>query len=282
MNPCPWRQVNIVFPDWDSAEHTAVACIAPLLNTAEAEQRVTAWFFIRKAPCWRVRYLPDGNPHDAQTWLHHYLGDLKSARRIADLKDAVYEPETRAFGGAAGMACAHDLFHLDARHLLTHLADTQHLPTDGHRRELSVMLCSALLRAAGLDWYEQGDVWSRVAAHRVLPAQVPPETRRARETALRKLITADASRLTQEIAPPGFVSEWARAFTTAGRQLAELAADGRLRRGLRAILAHQVIFTWNRHGLPHTTQAVIAHTATTVVFGDDPAPEEYVQQKDKS
>jgi thiopeptide-type bacteriocin biosynthesis protein len=67
-----------------------------------------------------------------------------------------------------------------------------------------------------------------------------------------------------------WTGEWAAAYATAGRELASLAATGHLHRGLRDVLAHHVIFAWNRLGLPYTTQAILAATAKTVVFGPDP------------
>jgi thiopeptide-type bacteriocin biosynthesis protein len=62
------------------------------------------------------------------------------------------------------MAAAHRLFHADSRHILAYLAQAG----GGHRRELGVILATALMRAAGQDWYEQGDIWRR-----------PPRTQRA-------------------------------------------------------------------------------------------------------
>lgn len=43
------------------------------------------------------------------------------------------------------------------------------------------------------------------------------------------------------------------AFDIAGRTLATAATDGTLERGVRNILAHHVIFHWNRLGLPAPT-----------------------------
>jgi hypothetical protein len=40
--------------------------------------------------------------------------------------------------------------------------------------------------------------------------------------------------------------------------------------GLRDVLAHHVIFAWNRLGLPSATQVVLAAAAKTAVFGPDP------------
>ncbi|MEV4105564.1 thiopeptide-type bacteriocin biosynthesis protein [Nonomuraea sp. NPDC049649] len=266
MNSSPWRQANLAFPDWAEAERTAVIHLAPLLFAAETKRLVASWFFIRKAPCWRVRYLP--RDERAQACVLRHLGDLTRECQIDAVTEVVYEPESLAFGGADGMTTAHRLFHADSRHLLTYLADTASRPDTEHRRELSILLCTTLLRAAGLDWYEQGDVWAQIAAHRGLPDQGPPDRRHALETNVRRLMSVDATM--RDGTPLAFAATWSAAFATAGRELAGLAADGRLHRGLRAVLAHHVVFAWNRLGLPYTTQAVLAHTAKKVVFGSDP------------
>src|SRR5258708_32637882 len=53
-----WCQLNIAFPDWSLAEPIVLAHLAPQLAAAEDEGLIAAWFFIRKHPCWPVRYLP--------------------------------------------------------------------------------------------------------------------------------------------------------------------------------------------------------------------------------
>ncbi|MFC0862226.1 thiopeptide-type bacteriocin biosynthesis protein [Sphaerimonospora cavernae] len=279
MDHRPWRQVNIAFPDWADAENAAVAHIAPLLVAAETEGLLTAWFFVRKAPCWRVRYLTVGNASQTHAYLHHHLEALRHAGHIGDLTQVVYEPETHAFGGLEGMRVAHRLFHADSRNLLAYLADTRGSPGVDHRRELSILLCTLLLRAARLDWYEQGDVWARVTDHRDLPDQVPEHRRRALHSDLRRLMSVDPANLMREGAPLAFAAEWAQAFTSTGQDLAALASGGLLHRGLRAILTHHVIFIWNRFGLPATLQAVLAATAKAVVFGCDPTATPHAEEE---
>lgn len=265
-----WRQINVAFADWQAAERTAVTHLAPLLATTEHKQLVSAWFFIRKSPCWRIRYLPRCGDQRADTYLRHRLDDLARAGCIDAVTNVVYEPEVHAFGGADGMACAHRLFHDDSRHLLAHLADTGR-GGGAHRRELSILLCTTMLRAAGLDWYEQGHVWALVAEHRDAP---PPDRVNEVQASMRRLLSVDATTVMRNGQPLGFAAGWAAAFAAAGRQMADLAAGGLLHRGLRAILAHHVIFVWNRHGLPAAAQSVLAHTAQQVVFGPDPTTEE--------
>jgi thiopeptide-type bacteriocin biosynthesis protein len=272
----PWRQVSIRFDDYPSAEHAGVVHIGPAMTGAETAGLITSWFFIRKSPCWRLRFLPPhhGIEQDATTFVHRHLDTLRDDGRIASWVATVYEPETHAFGGTAAMECAHHLFHSDSRHILAHLGGDRAAAAPGsrgdQRRELSIMLCGTLMRGAGQDWYEQGDVWARVAECRTLPAGTPLDRLRSMAFGLRRLMTVDADPagpLMQENGPLAYLSDWGAAFAEAGRELGDLAGDGTLSRGVRAVLAHHVIFHWNRLGLPHTTQSLLANAAKTVVMG---------------
>lgn len=264
-----WGQVFVEFYDTNTAEHTAVTELGPMLTDTESTGLICAWFFTRKAPCWRLRYLPaDKHTSPAATaHIHQRLDTLNRADHIACWHETTYEPETHAFGGPAAMDLAHRLFHQDARHVLDYLASDR-ATTGDQRRELSVLLACLLLRGAGLDWHEQGDVWARVAEHRTLPSHTPPDQLRTLQPALHRLMTVDTSVLIPDDGPLAFLADWAAAFTDAGNQLGRLAATGVLSRGLRAILSKHVIFACNRIGLRHATQSVLAHTAKNVVFGD--------------
>lgn len=265
-NSPTWQQVNIAFHEWSGAEQTVLTFLSPLLCAVEGEGKVNAWFLIRKHPCWRVRYLAAGTAATAR--IGRELDALEAAEHIAGWTTAIYEPEVHAFGGVEAMAAAHRLFHLDSRSLLAYLQGSDQ-GAGGHRREMSVMLCSILMRSAGLDWYEQGDVWARVAEHRVLPTTASSHLDRL-HAAVERLITVDAEDQMHEDGPLAHAAGWTRAYTAAGQELARLAASGALRRGLRDVLAHHVLFAWNRIGLPYDTQAVLAATAKIVVFGPDP------------
>ncbi|MEV0624155.1 thiopeptide-type bacteriocin biosynthesis protein [Nonomuraea sp. NPDC050404] len=260
-----YRQINVAFPLWADAQAVALAHIASLLTEAHARGEIALWWFIRKMPCWRIRYRVTDNSTTVEERLHSRLVELVGAGHILSATPVIYEPELRAFGGAKAMDHAHQLFHHDSRHLLDHLTTAHPHPDASHHCELAILLCTALMRAASQDWYEQGDIWARVAAHRQ-----PALPRLDQLDRVRRLMSVDLTTLCRPGAALADHAEWANAFTTTGRQLAELAHSGRLDRGLRAVLAHHVIFTCNRHGLPHTTQAALATTATTAVFGLDP------------
>lgn len=253
-----WHQVSFYAQGWQAAEDAAVHWIGPHLATSERDGRLAGWWFTRKGPCWRLRYLPcPRQAGHARATTHDFLQALATRGTITRWAPGIYEPETCAFGGSGGMTTAHRLFCADSRHVLDHIRRAG----TAHRLEAGVVLACTLLRAAGLDWYEQGDVWHAVAEHR--PARRPPT---ATETAaIRRLLTHRTITLALDL-------RWSAAFSHAGQALHEADCDGRLTRGLRAILAQHVLFAWNRAGLPADHQRILAQAAATVIFGDSARP----------
>ncbi|MEU5698595.1 thiopeptide-type bacteriocin biosynthesis protein [Streptomyces aurantiacus] len=266
MNSPTWCQANVVFPDWERAESAALARLAPLLRSTEDEGALTAWFIVRKHPCWRVRYQPVGGGQDR---IGQGLDALIAEGHIKGWTEIVYEPEVHAFGGAEAMASAHRLFHRDSRSIVDFLQGD----SGRHRRETSLILCSLMMRSAGLDWYEQGDVWARVGVHRALPAGTARDSLDRLHPAVHRLISVNGEDMMRAGGPLVHAAEWAGAYINAGRELARLTDSGQLHRGLRDVLAHHVLFAWNRIGLPYATQATLATAAKTAVFGLDPTTE---------
>ncbi|WP_426504331.1 thiopeptide-type bacteriocin biosynthesis protein [Dactylosporangium sp. McL0621] len=253
MNDPAWRQLNIRYPGSTAAEREqhAIAHLGRVLPAAEAAGLITTWSYIRK-DAWRVRYLPAG----------HGTGPDLAERLLTDdvaWNRDIYEPEAHAFGGDESMAAAHLLFHRDSRQLLDYLA----LPSID-RRERSLILCTQLMRAAGLDINEQGDVWAKVLEHRAeygdQPATVDPT--------IWAQFTSDTRSLL--LGAPRTRNAWHTAFTDAGTTLRDLRETGRLTRGIRAIIALHVIFHWNRLGLDARAQATQARAARDAVFGEAP------------
>ncbi|MFE9187937.1 methyltransferase, FxLD system [Micromonospora haikouensis] len=261
--PTPqWRQYTVEFPSPAAAESIAATVLAPALAAAQDDGILHGWWYVRKYPSWRWRYIA----HDPRSCLvEDLLERLAVDGRIVDWTRGIYEPETSAFGGAAGMQVAHDLFHQDSRQLL--LGPGSDDPAALGRRELAVLLCSVLMRSAGLDWYEQGDVWTRVAGLRPAPA-LNPDTTAGLARAMNRLMTVDVRGLSGPApdSPLAGHGPWLDAFEGAGQTLAELARHGRLNRGLRAVLAHHVIFHANRAGLSVRDQSALAALAVSNVF----------------
>lgn len=267
-----WWQLYIQFTDWSVAEQTAADHLAPLLQRAEEDRVITLWWFMRKHPCWRLRLQPGPAGRTMKTDLGAAFDELAARGRIRGWWPGIYEPETAAFGGDTGMDLAHELFCADSRAVLQLICNGG---TGLGRRELSLLLCSLLMRAAGLEWYEQGHVWHRVALERRLPTDVPTSKLAAMADDLRQLMLADITPdgpLLGVDTPLTSATGWADAFSRAGRTLGTAARAGTLQRGLRDILSYQVIFHWNRLGLPARTQSILAWAARATILDLPVAP----------
>jgi thiopeptide-type bacteriocin biosynthesis protein len=251
-----WVQAQVQWAHADSAEQLAAAHLAPRLTAAARDGVLGRWWFIRKHPHWRLRLQPPpgtGTGHLRAT-ISALLDDLTAAGRLIGWRPGVYEPETTAFGGPAAMDIAHTLFQHDSHAILTRGAERHAVG----RSELSVLLLSAMFRAAGQDRYEQGDIWHRVALMRPPMPGTDATSLKKRAAALRTLAFADPAPLTAPGGPLADAGGRMAAFTAAG---AALHTAGDLERGLRDVLAHHVIFAWNRCGLPAPVQTVLADAA---------------------
>lgn len=254
-----WFQARIRPADWASVEAIFAEGVAPRLN--QLDDGHAAWWFLRKHPDWRLRVRTD----------HHHavaavLDDLVAAGTIGGWRPSIYEPETAAFGGEAAMTVVHDLFCADSRGVLTYAV--QQTPELG-RREMSLILIRALQQHAGLDWFEAGDVFDRVAQMRPNPAEADAERVLTLATQMRPLLAVEVRPDMPPFAPTGpvaFAAPWLAAFIETGRHLGDAATTGSLERGLRTILAQIVIFHWNRLGLSAHAQGILAHAAKAALL----------------
>lgn len=264
-----WNQVLVEFSDWDQAEAVAATQLAAHLDRLRRDEVIGDWWFLRKHPCWRLRIRTPGpatsliDSHSAAVAVTEMLSELAATSVIVGWRNSPYEPEHAAFGGPTAMAIAHDLFCADSHGVLDYVrAPTPHIG----RRELSIMLLHALLHGAELDWFERGDVFHRVAQLRPAPpASTRPDAMEEFNDNVQTLLRTSAhadSPLFDQGGPAASATAWHDAFHTAGRRFAAAAHGGQLDRGLRALLAHVVIFHWNRLGLSATTQGVLARAAT--------------------
>lgn len=258
MSPDHWQQHNIAFIDRESARRATVERIGPALLAAEREGQLTGWWFMNKQP-WPLRYRADEPSPVIESLLRELVDDDMATSCLPH----IYEPEVDAFGGQEAMDAAHELFHRDSRHLLAYQPSPEHLG----RRETAVLLASAMMRGAGLDWFEQGDVWAKVAALRPTTTRLQPELVAELAPTMRMLMTADAHGLYRSDGPLHRHDEWVAAFQRAGATLADLAGRGALTRGLRAVIAHHVIFHANRAGLLRDDQSALSNIAREVVMG---------------
>lgn len=256
------QQVLIEWTRWAEAEQAAATLLLPMLEAGD-RHGLTGWWFIRKKPHWRLRYA-GGRP--AREFLDSALERLRAQCVTTRWVHGIYEPEVHAFGGRTSMELAHTLFPTDSLHLLPYLARSgSGLGHELGRRELTVLMCGVFLRGARLDWYERGDVWARVSALRTTPAPIAENPDLVGQ--MRTLLTTSPQQVAASKSLEHLAS-WVEAFKKAGTDLAALAAQGRLSRGLRAVCAHHVIFAWNRWGLPHQDQHILSTAAREAFMTD--------------
>lgn len=237
-----WWHATVSFPGDVGVSPEAAQALASAL-------RGQRFHFLRKDGGLRLR-----TEHSAAALLDRLVADQLASGWVG----GVYEPETEPFGGPDGMDIAHDVFCADSP---AALAETG---TPG-TKERCVLLLSAMYRAGGLDPFEVGDVWSKLGSLRptITPPTGPALDRAV--SAMRRLMNADAPQ--RPDAEPGW-AERVAAFENAGHQLRRLAADGRLRWGLRAVLTHHAIFALNRAGVPVAEQAATAWLGRQVAFAE--------------
>ncbi len=254
-----WVQAHVQWAHADSADQIAAAHLAPRLAAATRDGVLGRWWFIRKHPYWRLRLQPPPGTATGhlRATISALLDDLTAAGHLTGWRPGIYEPETIVFGGPAGMDIAHTLFHHDSHAILTRGGQRHALG----RAELSVLLLSAMFRAAGQDRYEQGDIWHRVTLMRPPTPGTAATGPKDPAAALRLLAFADPAPLTAPAGPLADAAARMAAFTAAGAALHTAHTAGDLKRGLRAVLAHHVIFAWNRCGLPPPMQTVLADAA---------------------
>ncbi|MFI9783807.1 thiopeptide-type bacteriocin biosynthesis protein [Kitasatospora sp. NPDC051984] len=259
-------QAYIEFADWTAAESVIARHLAPTLRSTEPHG--VTWWFIRKYPCWRLRLHHDPSRGNPGAEIADLLDELTASGKVKRWWRGLYEPETAAFGGVQAMNTAHTLFYADSGFILQN-------PIGRHqelgRRELSMLLCTSMFHAAGLEWYEMGDVWQKVARERPIPSNLPDHRLEQIADQIRPLLLADTAPegpLFHNNGPAAYAAAWADAFRAAGTALGTGSRAGELERGLRQVLAYHVIFHWNRLGLSADFQAALSHAAARAVLAE--------------
>lgn len=263
--PAGWHQVNIRFADYPSAQRAFRAYLLPALRNGP----VGTWWFVRKYPCWRLRVYP-GPDATAESVIAHIAEALDASVSwgvVTDWRPAPYEPETVAFGGLAGMTLAHGVFHTDSVGILDYLRlDTDN--SDGllDAKAISLLAMTLMMRAAGLEFGEQGDVWGRVEERRPLADGVSPDQVSRMVDPMQRLLLIDARPLLAE-GPLRPVRGWIEGLESCGRALKSAAAEGSLSLGPRAILTRHVFFHWNRMGFTTRQQSIWSRAAREAILG---------------
>ncbi|MGW2591698.1 thiopeptide-type bacteriocin biosynthesis protein [Streptomyces sp. NPDC001515] len=261
-----WHQVNIRFADYDRAERIFRSHIVPSLRPGGP---IGLWWFVRKAPHWRIRCHPatGATTQDVADHVAQALNRSVSYGVTANWHPALYEPETIAFGGLTGLPLAHALFHADSEGALTYLGvyEREFSGLLGPK-ETSLLAMTLLMRAAGLEAGEQGDVWGRVEQRRPLADDVMPQQVSAMTAPTKRLLLTDARPLLAD-GPLTPVRPWIEALQQHGQRLAETTEANQLSIGKRAVLARHILFHWNRMGFTLRQQSIWCRAAREALLG---------------
>ncbi|MEU3982039.1 thiopeptide-type bacteriocin biosynthesis protein [Streptomyces sp. NPDC026672] len=263
--PTGWYQVYVAFADYPSAAPAFRTCLLPTLQSAA----VGAWWFVRKYPCWRLRVRPaaNGSLEETVEQLAKALDSAVSQRVVKEWQASLYEPEIIAFGGLDGIAVAERIFHVDSVGVLTYDRISEiHPKMVLDAKATSLCVLTLFLRAAGLEWGEQGDVWGSVEAKRPLPATVSPDKVSAMADTMRALVSFDPVPALVD-GPLQHLADWITGFEDGGRSLKDAAGTNLLSLGLRGVLARHVLFHWNRMGFSTRQQAIWSRVAREAILG---------------
>lgn len=241
-------QVWITWTETEQLDQHAARSLLPVLEDGP----VTQWWFLRKRPHWRLRYAGGAS---AQAHLTDSLTDLHQRGVITSWHHSIYEPEHHAFGGPAAIALIHRIAHAETRYLL----QTYCWPPELGPIERAALFFAMLLRAAGMDQFEQADTWAKIAElrHRPEPSTITP----ALVEQVHTLLQLDP----EPVITRGLLGEPAPVFkeelNRVGHELDVLYRTGELTRGLRAVCAHHAIFSFNRWNLSPSDQYTLATAA---------------------
>lgn len=244
-----WLQVDVsLFPDeTGSRPFVPWRALAEALGGWVPAGGVERFWFVRKLPGMRLRFAGSDLAENFEPALVGWLVAAERCNDIRGFRFGHYEPEQNRFGGAAGLAVAHDLFHDDSA-LVVGFESLDHDEQRRMDREAFALAITDDLFVRTLDDdAEVWDVWKRLEAS--LDASEPGQRAEDGDTDELRFLTAWR---TQDRESPG--SSLAEAAMSANQRTAtalrSLAEAGRLSVGVRSWLAAGAAFQWNRWGLP--------------------------------
>ncbi len=244
--PPVWRQVTWTVPSTPDGTGPVV----PWSLVAESVAELTAagathvWFTRKDG----VRLRARGDAAVLEPILRDRSDAGLQSGELLRATPTVYEPERARFGGAEGLALAHELFHRDSPLALRELQlDDENAPLL-HRFALAVSLTTSLITESVDDGSDLLYVWQQLDTI----ARSAPRGSSARDASF------TASELTDVVVEPdGRLARALLPLLRDGRALASsvaprlraLAREGTLPVGMPAWLGSVTLFAWNRRDL---------------------------------
>ncbi|OLE02477.1 MAG: hypothetical protein AUI36_43360 [Cyanobacteria bacterium 13_1_40CM_2_61_4] len=267
-DPPAWYQANIALRrDGGSmlaSARSVFRAIGPNLNKWRKERELVCFFFMRKPPGLRLRFLAGSSiKNDVSALLDNLVHQSVIERWVT----TVYEPETDRFGGTAAMQAIHEWFDADTRQWMI----LDRLRSEGRasigRDDLCAAIALDFVKATVPDRAETWAIWRLYASSNGLEPSGMTETPFGDFT----VIKSAASPEEQEV-----VQAYEEANRALSAQLICLWERGELSAGIRGVLAAIILFHFNRHGLDILSNSRIAWTMIRAL---DPSTEQVQRQR---
>ena len=263
-----WLQVNVALArangDALPSARAMFRELAPFLDQWRLENRLHWWFFMRKPPDVRLRFMLRPDNGDAAGGLENALRTLRDNGQIAGYSPGRYEPEQDRFGGPAAMALVHTSFDVDSTLWLV----LDELDERGQRLVTPQVLLPARLHhlflcCCGAEHAIEG--WRGLARlirqGGIIAAPYPP----------RLPGTLNALALGEELAASESLAlrTYARSNESFSRELLALESKTTVEQPVADIAATVALFSLNRHGFPGERSAPLVG-GVLAALGDDP------------
>jgi thiopeptide-type bacteriocin biosynthesis protein len=250
-----WIQINVAIErhegDALQGARDIFANLCPLMDKWRNEDILERFFFMRKPPDLRLRFLAKDFQRDIRAELRRIMSKLKKNGVIKYFFQSIYEPEVFQFGGPEAMDLVHAYFDSDSMAWikLDHLAAS-------HRRSvptqiLVIAVMNDLFYRTLLDSSEVWDVWCNLAN------LISSEQKTSSQ--VEQIITIDSLFSYVSDAEGQILRDYLSANEELSLGLRQIWNSGKLQCGLRSILPFIAMFHFNRHGLTADRQANLAY-----------------------
>lgn len=238
-----WLQINVGLVRGKAGALASARALfdelEPIVRACRRDRRVSRFFFVRKPPDLRLRFLGPDPERDLAPEIGKRLALLKRRGHVTRHFRSVYEPEIRQFGGPEATDRVHAHFDCDTRGWLAfdglEAAGKRTVPPETLTLAVMNDLFLATLGCPSEVW----DVWENVVrAAGVAEGATPAIPAFGLDEILAGLDPAQAR----------IARAYQRGNGLLARGLQRAWNRGRLECGLRAILPFVAMFHFNRHG----------------------------------
>jgi thiopeptide-type bacteriocin biosynthesis protein len=261
-----WLYLRIELPDLKVAKRVITKSLYPVLTKLAAKGTIRRfWFLLKGDTCYHLRLRIFGETATLRSAAIEALmkalrpGEPRSGVTVC--RELIYEPETALFGGPWAMELVHEFFHHDSLFTMAWMGLPQQENGGLSHHQVSVIMLLHFLRSAGLDAFEQWDVWTKV--YKLRPGNVEELALawEAQQEGFRLLMYVDPKVVQDAVAAKGskILNDYYEGVGSVGARLWEGNRTGRLERGLRHVVATNVVFHWNRFLFSGNEQVMMAY-----------------------